>query len=208
MTMNKNGATTREHNSVAEMVRNLTDDESAAKEFESQLERRKLVHFLFALRSSAGLSQKEIAERMGCSQSRISKLENGEDDDLRLGDLRAYVKALGSDVTFLFAKRGLGLASQVKYHALKMRDGLSRLVQIAREDDALVKGIAGFHAEAFVNIAKMIQETASKLPVCPENGEPYIKIVGPDDCGLDELSDEENRLAAKRLDQEKDAIPV
>ena len=87
-----------EYTSVAEMVRSVSDDPQFADEFDRRVNSRRLVKHLFALRSAEGLSQKDIADRIGCSQSRISKLESGNDDDLRLADLAAYLRALGLDL--------------------------------------------------------------------------------------------------------------
>lgn len=57
-----------------------------------------LMNELIAVRDAKGLSQKDIAETVGCTQSRISKLENAKDVDVRLGDLRAYANAVGCDL--------------------------------------------------------------------------------------------------------------
>jgi DNA-binding Xre family transcriptional regulator len=51
---------------------------------------------LAELRRDRGLTQAELAARLGISQSDVSKLERR--DDLRLSTLRAYVEALGMDL--------------------------------------------------------------------------------------------------------------
>jgi len=50
-------------------------------------------------RKRSGLTQQEVAERMGISQSDVSKLERRS--DVRMSTLRAYLEALGStlDIT-------------------------------------------------------------------------------------------------------------
>lgn len=45
------------------------------------------------LRTSHRVTQKQLAETLGVSQARVSKLE--KQDDARLSTLRAYVEALG-----------------------------------------------------------------------------------------------------------------
>ena len=54
---------------------------------------------LAALRRSAGITQATLAERLGMSQSDLSKLERRA--DLRLSTLRAYVAGLGGDLTLI-----------------------------------------------------------------------------------------------------------
>jgi transcriptional regulator with XRE-family HTH domain len=56
--------------------------------------RRELAAALTAKRSELGLSQTEVAARMGTSQSAVARLESGE-ADLRLSTLERYAAALG-----------------------------------------------------------------------------------------------------------------
>jgi len=56
--------------------------------------RRTLAAALSAKRSELGLSQTEVAARMGTSQSAVARLESG-DADLRLSTLERYAAALG-----------------------------------------------------------------------------------------------------------------
>jgi len=62
-------------------------------------ERRRLVADLTARRRSAGLSQTEVAARMGTSQSAVARLETG-DADVRVSTLERYAAAIGSHVAW------------------------------------------------------------------------------------------------------------
>lgn len=62
-------------------------------------DRRRLVTELAAQRQSAGLSQTEIAARMGTSQSAVARLEAG-DVDVRATTLERYAAAIGSQITW------------------------------------------------------------------------------------------------------------
>lgn len=48
------------------------------------------------MRKASGLTQAELAERLGVSQARISKIEHGEVSGIEI--VRAYVAALGGHV--------------------------------------------------------------------------------------------------------------
>ncbi|SEF29364.1 Helix-turn-helix domain-containing protein [Amycolatopsis pretoriensis] len=50
---------------------------------------------LAQLREDAGISQTELAKRMGVSQPRISQLEQGDPGQMELDTLRRYITALG-----------------------------------------------------------------------------------------------------------------
>jgi transcriptional regulator with XRE-family HTH domain len=84
------------HHSVTKMVRDLlADDPDFVKEFESRIAGRELVKALMIVRCRAGLTQQQLAEKISCGQSKLSKLESGFDADLRFGDVIAYLKATG-----------------------------------------------------------------------------------------------------------------
>ena len=59
--------------------------------------RKELAGELVTLRQAAGLSQTEVAARMGTSQSAVARLESG-DADIRLSTLERYVAALGQQL--------------------------------------------------------------------------------------------------------------
>lgn len=59
--------------------------------------RRELVEELVTARREQGLSQTEIAARMGTSQSAVARLERGE-LDARLSTLERYAAAVGRTV--------------------------------------------------------------------------------------------------------------
>ena len=62
-------------------------------------QRRRLVAELTGQRRSAGLSQTEVAARMGTSQSAVARLETGE-ADVRVSTLERYAAAIGSQLAW------------------------------------------------------------------------------------------------------------
>ena len=62
-------------------------------------ERKRLVADLTTQRRSAGLSQTEVAARMGTSQSAVARLESG-DADVRVSTLERYAAAIGSQLAW------------------------------------------------------------------------------------------------------------
>jgi DNA-binding XRE family transcriptional regulator len=62
-------------------------------------DRRRLMRELAGRRQDAGLSQTEIAARMGTSQSAVARLEAGE-ADARASTLERYAAALGTEITW------------------------------------------------------------------------------------------------------------
>lgn len=62
-------------------------------------DRSRLMKELAARRQDAGLSQTQIAARMGTSQSAVARLESGE-ADVRTSTLERYAAALGAEITW------------------------------------------------------------------------------------------------------------
>ena len=79
-----------------EMVLRRRADEQAARMAE---DRGRLVRELAGQRQAAGLSQTEIAARMGTSQSAVARLESGT-GDVRASTLERYAAAVGSQITW------------------------------------------------------------------------------------------------------------
>jgi ribosome-binding protein aMBF1 (putative translation factor) len=79
-----------------EMALRRMSDERAALMAE---DRTRLVRELAEQRQTAGLSQTEIAARMGTSQSAVARLESGT-ADVRASTLERYAAAVGSQITW------------------------------------------------------------------------------------------------------------
>lgn len=50
------------------------------------------------LREEAGLTQAQLAERIGVGQRQVSKIENGDLDSAKIGTIRNYLQAVGGDM--------------------------------------------------------------------------------------------------------------
>jgi ribosome-binding protein aMBF1 (putative translation factor) len=87
-----------------EMALRRSADEQAAQ---MAGERGRLVRELASRRQAAGLSQTEIAARMGTSQSAVARLESGT-ADVRASTLERYAAAVGGQITWKLSLPGEG----------------------------------------------------------------------------------------------------
>jgi predicted transcriptional regulator len=71
---------------------------------EAAARRHALADALAEKRGELGLSQTEVAARMGTSQSAVARLESG-DADVRLSTLERYAAALGQQLDFRLQRR-------------------------------------------------------------------------------------------------------
>ena len=165
----------RQYSSVSELLRDVAPDDEFRAEFDQRVARRRLIKHLLALRAVKGLSQKDIAEKLGCTQSRVSKLENANDDDVRLGDLRAYANAVGSELIASAIPQDMKPVDKVKCHAFAIKKHMDDLSQLAKSDARIAQGVASFFHELFVNFILMLGDSAKRLPLGPDEL-PYFEI--------------------------------
>lgn len=59
-------------------------------------------HRLKELRSTAGMTQQELADRIGVSQRQVSKIEHGDLENTKIGTVRRYLEAVGGNLTLDF----------------------------------------------------------------------------------------------------------
>ena len=69
-------------------------------------ERTKIITRLVCQRLRADLSQKDVAQRMGRTQSWVSKFEDRLDAELTLGDIEAYCLAIAGRLALEFGRHG------------------------------------------------------------------------------------------------------
>ncbi len=77
------------------------DDPGIRSRVAAALERRELARELAERRREAGLTQTELAERMGTSQGQVTRFESGA--DTRLSTVARYAAAVGMKVEWRLA---------------------------------------------------------------------------------------------------------
>ena len=70
--------------------------------FREMARRRALLDELVARRRAAGLSQSEVAARMGTSQPAVARFETGQ-ADARLSTVQRYAEAIGAEMRLALA---------------------------------------------------------------------------------------------------------
>ncbi|MBI1899565.1 MAG: transcriptional regulator [Planctomycetia bacterium] len=163
---------------ISELVRDgSAEGDSFVEELAEQISKRRLVRLLATLRDRHSVTQEQVAHNLDCQQSRISKLENGFDEDVTIKDLVGYAKAANSDLGIVFKSRDLSLVDVVKAHACGIKRCLEKLNDLAKDDFQIAKGIANFHVETLVNLAVMIAKSARHLHKSQQtSNEPEVAI--------------------------------
>jgi transcriptional regulator with XRE-family HTH domain len=171
--------------SVSEMVEATSGSKEFVDDVQRHISERQFVKHLIALRVKKGMTQKEMADAMGCTQSTVSRLENGKDSGIRLGDLEKYTRALGHQPRVVVAPENETAVDEIKYHASRIRRLLTRLVELAEQDEQIADGISQFVCfETPLNLLKIVVDTASRLP--PEALDRLPGLIIEDDYTMSE----------------------
>lgn len=134
---------------------------------------RILLDSLIAFRIKRGLSQKDVAQRMQCTQSRISKFENGLDSTTTIGDLRAYAQAIGQDISLLLVRKQTKLADLVKVHTLMIRKAFDKLLSLAADDHTLKTGTKHLAMEV---LFENLKTTLNTFEIQLESGDEKLQL--------------------------------
>ena len=138
----------------AALAAELADDPTIAPEVESLIRRSQLVRTLTGLRLSKKLTQKQIADSMKCDQSRVSRIENGYDEDVTFGEIVAYAQAAGCTTNLLFDNATAPAATRIKQHVLAIHSQLESLAKLAEKEgseEVFIKKINEFMGEVLLN---------------------------------------------------------
>jgi transcriptional regulator with XRE-family HTH domain len=156
---------TTKSKTVAQLAAALAGDPKVEQEVQQEIANSSLVSYLLSLRVSKGLTQEQIAESMKCDASKISRLEAGNDANLRWPDLAGYVAALKLNMCLLFEDPSVPLAERIKEYVFRIHKDLEELTALAQQagDDKLTQKIHQFSGEVLLNFLIRHKDHSEKL---------------------------------------------
>lgn len=155
--------TDRRYSSVADMLKGEGASREQQESVSDLSKATQLTRQLASMRTKAGLTQAQMAERLDCTQSCISKIEAGQDDELTVRVLREYAQATGLRFGLNMGKP-LTHVEAVKAHALALRERLNALAAIARTNGEMQTNIQAFFGEAFFNLLDVFESCQRQMP--------------------------------------------
>ncbi|MBZ4219043.1 MAG: helix-turn-helix domain-containing protein [Chlorobium sp.] len=156
------------YRSVVDAAALLAGDDTIKDLVAAEIEQSQIVNSLLQLRMRKGVSQKELSKSMGCDSSKISRMEAGNDLQLKVGDINQYASALGVSVQVVFEDKTLPVAEQIKSHVFSIHEQLEQLVGIAKRvdgDELIIGKINAFYGEVLLNFMLRFTDSHKKLRV-------------------------------------------
>lgn len=83
-------------------IKELLPDAGASRAVDAAIRARSISQALTVYRAKANLTQKELAAKMGVTERAVARIEGTANDALKVGDIKAYAKALGYKAVLSF----------------------------------------------------------------------------------------------------------
>lgn len=153
----------KRYSSVSELVRDSSDAETADS-FDKHQSDRRLVRSLIVMRCFKEVSQVDLAKRMKCAQSKVSKIESSVDADLNFGDVVRYSNALGQAVSLRISPAGKSGADRIRFHVDCIKREVDRLVELAGDDKTIGDGVEALALRMVGDMVQLIEKSLQNLP--------------------------------------------
>lgn len=143
----------------------LAEDPTVEQAVDLEVRRGQFVSTLINLRLSKNITQQQVAEKMHCDPSKISRMESGNDPSF--SDIMGYLGALNLGMSILFDDPSLPAAARIKQCVFEIHRHLESLVNLAKtdgKDTALISKIHEFYGEVLFNFVTRYEKSYQKLP--------------------------------------------
>lgn len=162
--MNIMNSEQKTYSTISEMLNAEGASAELVAGYKKEVEDTRLITELVKLRSKRSKTQKDLSEALGCTQSRVSKIESADDSELTIGYLKKYAEALQFNLIVTFIPKEIPAVDRIKYHALQIEKDLAALAQLANGDAELSGSIGSFFGESLYNLIHIVARQARKLP--------------------------------------------
>jgi transcriptional regulator with XRE-family HTH domain len=152
------------YKNIEEMVKGLSEDGKFKDDVLREIRSKGLSKYLFSLRCESNLTQEQLAEKINCTQSKISKIENSYDNDITVKDLLDYGRTLNLQLQIGYRRRKKVLiVDLIEYHVSKIQEHINNLTSLAGTDISMIKGVSKVLGNAVLELLKVFHSAASKL---------------------------------------------
>lgn len=154
------------YKTAAEMATSILGEDAGNKVSERSAGRQ-ILTALVSIRLGKGMTQKEVADRIGCAASTISKLEAGTDAELRWSEIGEYSRAIGIQSSLVLDNPCLPAVSRIKHRVIEIGDLLDEIVELAQsvdDDPEIIESVHDFYKELSFNFFLRYERTKDRLP--------------------------------------------
>lgn len=123
------------YHSAEQLLTSICTPEEAAN-VRRRIAESQMTQTLVNARLRSGMTQKQVAEKLGWTQGRVSKLENGNDFSLSFREVHLYLRAVGANVPMILGRyKKPNAAEKIRESMSTLQSELNKLIQIHDGND-------------------------------------------------------------------------
>lgn len=151
------------YSNITDLINDLDADKRFKEKTIKYIENHSFSKYLSYLRCASNLTQEQLAKKIKCSQSRISKIESSPNDKTTIKDLADYGMALNKRMLIRYEDNDIKIVNLIKHHAFQIKHLLDKLASFPKGDKKMDEEISKFFAEAYFNIQIFFETSSRKL---------------------------------------------
>lgn len=149
---------TKRYGSLLELLSDSNDQEvlDLKEKLESNSRSMELARTLFNIRNMQGVSQEDIAEKMGISVEDVDEIEHCSDDDMKMSIFGGYILALGFTINFGIHKDRV--SDTVSYHLHRIREAFNEIQEEYKSDPEMKQKAAEYIGNTFLSFGRSVDD--------------------------------------------------
>jgi transcriptional regulator with XRE-family HTH domain len=183
---------------IAAMAASLAGNPEVEQRVLDAISANSMVSCLLAMRVKKCLTQEQVAQRMKCNPSKVSRMESGSDLQLKWADVVCYASAINMNMCVLFEDPSLPAAERIKQCVFSISEDLDKLTDLAKQvggNDEIAKKIHQFSGEVLLNFLLRFKDHSEKLQsvvkLAPHQPHQAITLACASEQLLEKQSEEE-----------------
>lgn len=117
---------------------------------------------LITKRATKGITQKNIADKIGKPQSFLSRFEQCDDFDMKIGDVVKIAWAMDCGV-MMHIMENPNIANMVKWYAQQLELCLKQLIEISGDDKEMIEGALSISLPGIHKLLEVIEPAINKI---------------------------------------------
>ncbi len=143
----------KRYSRVIDLVRDLhKDSPEFVKEVEERIEAMDIGYSLASARSQNGVSESEMAERLGCDEAKIWAMEYARNDSVKVGDMIDYAKALDTNFFLRVVGRDDTVVDEIEFYAFELQSRVAELNKSSESSDRPLLELTSFAVHSLVEM--------------------------------------------------------
>ena len=145
----------KRYSRVIDLVRDLhKDSPEFVKEVEERIDAMDIGYSLASARSQNGVSESEMAERLGCDEAKIWAMEYARNESVKVGDMIDYAKALDTNFFLRVVGSDDTVVDEIEFYAFELQSRVAELNKSLESSDRPLLEITSIAVQSFVEMIR------------------------------------------------------